>query len=173
MRTFGAMILGEAHNGNKPEDPEDVVLRRLETGDRLKQRLGLTPAGGVAQAALSGNGMRADLVKLFLENDRETLRIQNEDARENRKLRVLEETKDIIKDNIPDAIGAVKDFAQRHNQEAGGEKGEKKDTAGAPMSRVIALACATCKKEFGLPQRPEPGQHLTCPYCKADLEVQV
>jgi hypothetical protein len=172
MQRFGALLLGEPGDGKarQEEDPEDVVIKRLQTGSRLREALGipLTP-----QRLPTDGSVRTDVLKLFLEDERERLRIEKEHERETRKVKALEETKDMVKENVPDAIGALRDLARKSNQEATGGKGDTAPagTEGATMSRGYVLLCDSCKKEFALPQRPAKGESLTCPHCKAEIEV--
>lgn len=174
MQRFGNILLGEAGDGKtgQPEDPEDVVIKRLQTGSRLRDALGL-PAPGTLRVPTDGS-MRTEVLKLFLEDERERFRIEKEHERETRKVNVLEETKDIVKENIPDAIGALRDLARKSNQEAKPAEGKGNTapaTEGATMSRGYVILCDSCKKEFALPQRPAKGESLTCPGCKAEIEV--
>jgi len=173
MQRFGALLLGEPGDGKtrQEEDPEEVVIKRLQTGSRLREALGvpLTP-----QRLPTDGSVRTDVLKLFLEDERERLRIEKEHERETRKVKALEETKDMVKENIPDAIGALRDLARKSNQEATGGKGEGGGSTGgeaATMSRGYVLLCDSCKKEFALPQHPARGESLTCPHCKAEIEV--
>ncbi|MFH1764175.1 MAG: hypothetical protein ABIF09_08290 [Gemmatimonadota bacterium] len=172
MQRFGALLLGEPGDGKtrQEEDPEEVVIKRLQTGSRLREALGvpLTP-----QRVPTDGSVRTDVLKLFLEDERERLRIEKEHERESRKVKALEETKDMVKENIPDAVGALRDLARKSNQEATGGKGDTAPagTEGATMSRGYVLLCDSCKKEFALPQHPARGESLTCPHCKAEVEV--
>jgi hypothetical protein len=61
-------------NNQQPIDPVDEFFHRLDQVEEVKQRFG-NPGGGSAQA-LAQTGIRGELLKLLLEDERERLRMQ-------------------------------------------------------------------------------------------------
>ncbi|GAJ11147.1 unnamed protein product, partial [marine sediment metagenome] len=101
-----------AGGSKKPEDMVDDLVNALTMGDRLREKLGLTGGIGRFLPAQGGDsGLRTDLVKALLEDERERLKISQDHeaaAQRNQHLGTLADTmKEHLGDFATAAMAAV------------------------------------------------------------------
>ena len=138
-------------NNPQPVDPVDEFFHRLDQVEQIKQRFG-APAGNVQ--ALAQTGIRGELLKLLLEDERERLKMQFDhetQVERNKHLGVLAST---VKENLGDGIRALQAAAAEF----------KTGTATAPQEQPQAYECAQCHMQFALPQGVKADQ-VKCPGC--------
>jgi len=141
-------------NQAPPKDPVDEFFTRLEQVDKVKARFGNTGGGGAQ--ALAGSGIRGEILKMMLEDERERLKMQYEhegQVERNKHLGVMAST---VKENLGDGIQALKAAAA----EAKGGSG----TGVAPKEAPQAYECGQCHAQFGVPQGVKTDQ-VGCPKC--------
>ena len=147
-------ILG-GDNGKKAPD-EDLVeatIKRLDGDDRLRKRLGMGKTEVVTSTALQPTaGLSPDLLRIVLEDQREQLKIRLADERQKERTEIYDSIHGVIKENLPDAVGALKTLAGRFNSPSG----EKR----------AMIECEGCHGSFPLPAMPGPGERVVCPLCK-------
>jgi len=148
---FAAMLGG---NGQPQAlaDPVDEFFHRLDQVEQVKQRFG-NPGGGGAQA-LAQSGIRGELLKLLLEDERERLRMQYDhetQSERNKHLGVLAST---VKENLGDGIQALRAAATEL----------KGGPAAAPTETPQAYECGQCHAQFTMPQGVKAEQ-IGCPKC--------
>ena len=140
--------------GKQPVDPIEEFFHRLDQVEEVKQRFG-NPGGGGAQA-LAQSGIRGELLKLLLEDERERLKMQYEhetQAERNKHLGALAST---VKENLGDGISALKAAAS-----------EIKGGAKASASEQPQLyECGQCHTKFGVP--PGDWPKVACPSCHTE-----
>ncbi len=159
-----------ATGGKKPEDMVDDIVNAVTMGDKLRDKLGL---GGGANRFLSpgggDSGLRTDLVKALLEDERERIRITQDhevEVQRNRHIGTIAET---VKENLGTGIAAITAAAQ----EIKAGTGAKAATA-APQEQLHTFTCGHCQKEFAI--RPEDWPKLVsgqlpgvpCPHCQSE-----
>jgi len=141
----------------KPEDMIDDLVNTLTIGDKLREKLGVAGIGGRLLHAQGGDsGLRTDLVKVILEDDRERVRIQQEHEDQMQKNRHIGTLADAVKDNLGTRIAAISAAAE----EIKTSSGTKTSSPPPPQS----FACGDCQTKFGAPEG-WAGQPLTCPGC--------
>ncbi|MBA7465915.1 hypothetical protein ES707_01087 [subsurface metagenome] len=145
-----------ATGGKKPEDMVDDIVNAVTMGDKLRDKLGL---GGSANRFLPAGGgdpgLRTDLVKLLLEDERERIRIAQEHERETQRNKHLGTLADTVKDNLGTGIEALT-LAAKEIKGSGGTK-----TPPAPQEQPQLFRCS-CGTEFG-PPAGWAGQSIKCP----------
>jgi len=161
--------VGKGGGAEKPEDLVDRIVTQLTMGDKLREKLGL---GGSASRFLSNqggdSGLRTDLVKLLLEDERERLKIQQTYGVEAQRNKHLGTIADTVKENLGTGIAAITAAAK----EIKASTGAKAATA-APQEELHTFTCGHCQKEFAI--RPEDWPKLVsgqlpgvpCPHCGA------
>jgi len=145
-----------AGGNKKPEDMVEAWVTSLTMGDKLRERLGVAGIGGrlLQQGQGGDSGLRTDLVKVLLEDERERLRVSQEhEARmeQNKHLGILANT---VKENLGDGIAALRVAAE----EIKGSPGSSAVESLAPQ----VFVCGDCHTKFS----PPPGwaeQPLKCP----------
>jgi len=108
------------------------------------------------------------LRKVESEAELERMRIEKEDARENKRIDVFGQLSTTLKDNLPDAFAAIRDLAAEHAEAA-----EDGGPGGADRGEVTVLKgikCEKCGYEFRVEQELE---HFSCPRCGVDLDVDL
>lgn len=149
---FAKMLDGG--NNQQPVDPVDEFFHRLDQVEEIKQRFG-SPAGGSVQA-LAQTGIRGELLKLLLEDERERLRMQYDhetQAERNKQLGVLAST---VKENLGDGIQALRAAAAEF----------KAGTGAATQGQPQAYECGQCHAQFTVPPGVKADQ-VGCPKCGA------
>ncbi len=150
-------VAAVAGGGKKPEDMVDDIVNAVTMGDKLRDKLGLPALGGRLLSNQGGEpGLRTDLVKVLLEDERERLKIQREHEsrmERNKHLGILTQT---VKDNFGDGVAALRAAAE----EAKGSTGAK--TSALPQQQVFR--CGDCQTEFSPPEG-WTDQPIKCPKC--------
>jgi len=141
--------------GKKPEDLVDDVVNAMTMGDRLKEKLG--GAAGVGARLLQdqggGSGLRTDLVKVLLEDERERLKITQNHEAETERNQHIGTMANALKDNLGTGIAAITAAAEEIK---GGSESKK------PETTPQVFRCGDCQQEFSAPAG-WAGQSLTCP----------
>ena len=136
--------VGKGGGAEKPEDLVDRIVTQLTMGDKLREKLGL---GGSASRFLSNqggdSGLRTDLVKLLLEDERERLKIQQTYGVEVQRNKHIGTIADTVKENLGTGIAAITAAAQ----EIKAGTGAKPPTPAAAPQR---FNCGDCGAEFSL-----------------------
>lgn len=133
-----------AGGNKKPEDMVDSIVNAVTMGDKLRDKLGL--GGGVNRflPAQGGDpGLRTDLVKLLLEDERDRLRIAQEYEGTMQRNKHLGTLADTVKENVGIGIDAITAAAK----EIKGSTGGKTPT---PASAPQRFNCGDCGAEFSL-----------------------
>jgi len=158
--------------GNKkPEDMVDDIVNALTMGDRLREKLGVHGLGGrLLQDQGGGAGLRTDLVKVLLEDERERIRITQEHEATMERNKHLGTMADTLKENLGTGIAAI-------TAAAGEIKGSSRTEAPASEPQPQVFRCGDCGTEFG-PPAGWAGEPLKCPnpacgreYTKEELEA--
>ena len=165
--------VGKLAGGQKnPEQMVDDLVNALTVGDKLKEKLSITGIGGrLLQGNQSGDSsLRTDLIKLLLEDQRDTLKIQQEHEvamERNKHLGTLAES---VKENLGDLATAT--MAAVNEIKAG--TGGKTPASEQPQEQLHKFTCGNCQKGFAI--RPEDWPKLEsgelsgipCPHCGAE-----
>ncbi|MBA7609680.1 hypothetical protein ES703_16871 [subsurface metagenome] len=168
IRTVIKEEVAAVAGGKKPEDMVDDLVNALTMGDKLKEKLGVAGIGGRLIQSQGGDGLRSDLVKVLLEDERERLKIQQSHEAEEQRNKHLGTLAETVKENLGDGIAALTAAAE----EAKSSSGTK---TSSPPPQVFK--CGDCGQQFSLP--PEwAGQPLKCPnpecgreYSKEELQA--
>ena len=165
---FAAMLGGNGQP-QAPTDPVDEFFHRLDQVEQVKQRFGTPGSGGGAQA-LAQSGIRGELLKLLLEDERERLRMQYDHETQTERNKHLGGLASVVKENLGDGIRALTLAAQ----EAKGGTGAPPKPETSPEPK--AYECPQCHTQFTMPQGVKTDQ-VGCPGCGAkhnvsDLEGQ-
>ena len=143
--------------GNKkPEDMVDDLVNALTMSDKLREKLGVAGIGGrLIQNPGADSGLRTDLVKALLEDERERLKITQNHEAEMQKNQHLGTLATAVKDNLSDGIAALTAAAE----EAKGSTGTKTTDS---KSQPQVFACGDCGQQFSAPEG-WVDQTLKCP----------
>ncbi len=106
------------------------------------------------------------LRKVESEAELEKIRIDKEDARENRRIDVFGQLSTTLKENLPDAWAAIRDVAAEHAEAAESEGARGTDRG--VRSRLKGIRCGDCGYEFGVEEELE---RYTCPRCGVNLDA--
>ncbi|GAJ12189.1 unnamed protein product, partial [marine sediment metagenome] len=147
-------VTAVAGGNKKPEDMVEDLVNALTMGDRLREKLGVAGIGGrLIQGQGGDSGLRTDLVKLLLEDERERLKfsqIHEVESERNRHLGTLAAT---VKENLGDGIAAISAAAKEIKEGPG---------AKTPASQQQqTFRCGDCGTEFS-PPAGWAGQPLIC-----------
>lgn len=149
-------VAAVAGGNKKPEDMVDSIVNALTMGDRLREKLGVVGIGGrLLQGQGGDSGLRTDLVKVLLEDERERLKIQQNHEAETQRNQHLGTIAGAVKDNLGDGIAAIT-AAVREVKESPGAK--------TSQNQQQVFACGDCKTQFS-PPAGWAGQPLKCPKC--------
>ncbi|GAI78170.1 unnamed protein product, partial [marine sediment metagenome] len=163
-------VTAAAGGDKKPEEMVEDLVNALTMGDRLREKLGVAGIGGrLIQGQGGDSGLRTDLVKLLLEDERERLKmtqVHEVESERNRHIGTLAAT---VKENLGDGIAAIS-AATKEIKEGPGAK------TPASESQPQVFRCGDCQTQFSPPAGWE-GQPLKCPnpacgreYSKSELE---
>jgi hypothetical protein len=144
-----------AGDNKKPEDMVDDLVNALTMGDKLRERLGVAGIGGrLLQEGQGGDsGLRTDLVKVLLEDERERLKIAQDHEAVMERNKHIGTLAGVVKEHLGDGIAALKVAAE----EIRGSSGAK---TSSPQQQVFE--CGQCHTQFG-PPAGWAGQPLKCP----------
>ncbi|GAI65815.1 unnamed protein product [marine sediment metagenome] len=162
-------VTAVAGGNKKPEDMVEDLVNALTVGDKLREKLGIPGIGGrLLQENPGGDsGLRTDLVKLLLEDERERLKMTQSHEVETERNRHIGTLAATVKENLGDGIAAISAAAS-----------EIKEGAKTPASesQPQVFRCGDCQTQFSPPAGWE-GQPLKCPnpacgreYSKSELE---
>jgi len=149
-----ASMFGGDNNSPQPKDPVDEFFNRLDQVEKVKQRFG-NPGGGGAQA-LAQSGIRGELLKLMLEDERERIKMQYEHETQvdrNKHLGTLAST---VKENFADGISALRAAATEFKATG------TEDKISPPATQPQSFVCGDCGMKFS-PPAEWAGQALKCP----------
>ncbi|MBA7473497.1 hypothetical protein ES708_09717 [subsurface metagenome] len=157
IRTVVKEEVGAVAGGNKkPEDMVDDLVNALTIGDKLREKLGVPGIGGrLLQENQGGDsGLRTDLVKALLEDERERLRMTQNHEVEVERNKHIGTVAATVKENLGDGIAAIS-AAVKETKESSG--------AGTPATQQQqTFECGDCHTKFSPPAGWE-GQPLKCP----------
>jgi len=167
-----------AGGSKKPEDMVDDLVNALTMGDKLREKLGVAGIGGrLLQSGQGGDsGLRTDLVKILLEDQRDTLKIEREHEATMERNKHLGTIAGAAKENIGTfaeaAREAIAEAREEHERQAPGQ------ASGQPEG-LHMFTCGNCHKDFAI--RPEdwpklvsgelPG--LPCPHCGTEYTAEM
>ncbi|GAI47503.1 unnamed protein product, partial [marine sediment metagenome] len=122
------------------------IVNAVTMGDKLRDKLGLPGLGSrLLQGGQGGDsGLRTDLVKALLEDERERLRIAQAHESEMQRNQHLGTLATAVKDNLGDGIAALTRAAEEF-------KGSPR--AKTPAAEPQGFRCGDCQTEFS----PPPG----------------
>jgi len=146
-----------ATGGKKPEDMIDDIVNAVTMGDRLRDKLAVPGIGARLLSDQGGDsGLRTDLVKLLLEDERERLKIEHEHESETQRNRHIGTLAEVAKEHVGDAIAALKIAAE-----------ETKATGKAPApgpEELKRCVCGVCQTPFSVPLKGD-WPTVACPQC--------
>ena len=161
-------LFGGGNNSSQVKDPLDVFIENHEREEKLKQIYG--GGGGSGAQGLAQSGMRGEILKLLLEDERERLKIGYEHTAQterNKHLGVLATT---VNDHLGDGIQALKaaaaEFKGGSGTDAATQKATQKATPDPPPGSPQAYQCAQCQAKFTVPSGVNVDQ-VGCPNCGA------
>jgi len=140
----------------KPEDMVEDLVNALTVGDKLREKLGIagTGIGGrLLQEGGGNSGLRTDLVKVLLEDERERLKIMQDHETQMERNKHLGSLANTVKENFSDGIAALSAAAQEARAGTGSKPSE-----GKPQ----VFSCGDCGTQFS-PPPGWAGQPLQCP----------
>ena len=147
-------VAAVAGGNKKPEDMVDDLVNALTMGDKLREKLGVAGIGGrLLQAPGADSGLRTDLVKVLLEDERERLKIAQDHKAEMERNKHLGTMADTVKENLGAGIAAINAAAEEIK--ASGAK----TPASEPPPQTFE--CGTCHTLFS-PPAGWAGQPLKC-----------
>lgn len=150
---FTAMLAGNSGNQQTPQDPMDALIANQEKMDKLKKFFIPTDSN---ISAMAQSGIRGDLLKLILEDDRERIKIDKDHDIQAARNKHLGELTGVVKENLGDGIRALTMAAE----EARGQGG------GAASSQELEICeCAVCKTKFTIPKGALEKGQVGCPKC--------
>jgi len=150
--------VAKGFEGNKkPEDMVESIVNAVTMGDRLREKLGVAGMGGrLLQGQGGDSGLKTDLVKALLEDERERLKIQQNHEAQTQRNQHLGTIAGAVKENLSDGIAALTAAAR----EAKESLGAKPPAAEPPPPQTFK--CGDCGTEFSPP--PDwAGQAIKCP----------
>jgi len=149
-------VTAVAGGNKKPEDMVEDLVSALTMGDRLREKLGVAGIGGrLLQENPGGDsGLRTDLVKLLLEDERERLKMTQSHEVETERNKHIGTLAATVKENLGDGIAAISAAAKEIKEGPG---------AKTPASESPQMfRCGDCQTQFSPPAGWE-GQPLKCP----------
>ncbi len=143
-----------AGGNKKPEDMVEDLVNALTMGDRLRERLG---GAGIGARLLQGqggdSGLRTDLVKALLEDERERLRMTQNHEVEVERNRHIGTVAGVVKEHLGDGIEAIKLAAEEFKQSSGAKQ--------PPPAPNQVFECGDCHTHFS-PPAGWAGQPIKC-----------
>ena len=149
-------VTAVAGGNKKPEDMVEDLVNALTMGDKLREKLGVAGIGGrLLQENPGGDsGLRTDLVKLLLEDERERLKMTQSHEVETERNKHIGTLAATVKENLGDGIAAISAAAKEIKESPG---------AKTPASEQPQMfRCGDCQTQFSPPAGWE-GQPLKCP----------
>ena len=149
-------VTAAAGGNKKPEDMVEDLVNALTMGDKLREKLGVAGIGGrLLQNQGGDSGLRTDLVRLLLEDERERLRMSQNHEVETERNKHIGTLAGVVKENLPDGIAAITAAAKEIKESPG---------AGttASESQPQVFRCGDCQTQFS-PPPGWAGQPIECP----------
>ena len=148
---IAAMLSG--NNQPQPRDPVKELTERLDEVDKLKQRF--APAEGTSAQSLAQSGIRGEILKMLLEDERERLKLKLEHDTQVERNKHLGTIASTVKENLGDGVRALRAAAA-----------EYKAGSGTAATQSQAYECGQCHTRFTVPQGVKADQ-VGCPNCGA------
>ena len=143
-----------ATGGKKPEDMVDDIVNAVTMGDKLRDKLGIPGLGSRLLSGQGGDsGLRTDLVKILLEDERERLKIEHEHESETQRNKHIGTLAGVAKEHVGDAIAAMKIAAEEI------KAGTKAPAAAEERKPCV---CGACQTPFSVPLKGD-WPTVTCP----------
>ncbi len=143
-----------ATGGKKPEDMVDDIVNAVTMGDKLRDRLGVPGLGARLLSDQGGDsGLRTDMVRLLLEDERERLRMTQTHEVEVEKNKHIGTLAGVAKEHVGDAIAAMKIAAEEI------KAGTKAPAAAEERKQCV---CGACQTPFSVPLKGD-WPTVTCP----------
>ena len=161
-------VTAVAGGNKKPEEMVEDLVNALTMGDKLREKLGVAGIGGrLLQENPGGDsGLRTDLVKLLLEDERERLKMTQTHEVESERNRHLGTLAATVKENLGDGIAAISAAASEIKEGA---------KTSASESQPQVFRCGDCQTQFSPPAgwegQPLKGPNPSCSreYTKEEL----
>ncbi len=169
-KIIGEEVAKATQGNNTPDQVTENIIKMLTVSDTVKQKLGISE-GGISRLLPQGgdSGLRTDLVKVLLEDERERLKIQQDHEAETQRNQHLGTIAGAVKENLGTGIAALTAAAEEIKRGTGA-----KTPASEPPQ---VFKCGNCGTEFS-PPAGWKGQPLKCPnpdcgreYTKEELEA--
>lgn len=144
----------------QPKDPIAEFIERLDQVDKIKERFA-PAAGGTSVQQLAQSGIRGEILKMLMEDERERLKMQYDHEAQGERNKHLGTIATVVKDNVGDGVRALMLAA---------EEIRKKGTDAAPKPQpeqtpgATAFQCQNCNNAFGIPAA-EGWTVIGCPHC--------
>jgi len=143
-----------ATGGKKPEDMVDDIVNAVTMGDKLREKLGVPGLFGRLLPNQGGeSGLRTDLVKALLEDERERIRMTQEHEARMERNKHIGTVAATVKENVGDGIAALNAYVERLKESGG--------TKTSPLQQPQMFSCGDCKTQFS-PPPGWAGQPLKC-----------
>ncbi|GAI69549.1 unnamed protein product [marine sediment metagenome] len=143
-----------ATGGKKPEDMVDDIVNAVTMGDKLREKLGLPGLGSRLLSNQGGDsGLRTDLVKALLEDERERLKITQNHEVEAERTRHIGTIAETVKEHLGDGIAALRVAAEEIKESSGAK------ALAAEQPQVYE--CSDCHTKFSIPA--VPFETIKCP----------
>ena len=156
------------------QTPEKIMeslvgwITAAETARKRMVDMGGGQPSGNPYLSQAGN-MRTDVLKILLDNDRETLRLNREYELQKEKNKHLGELAGTVKDNLEDAIAASRDMVTEHRESRHEPPAEQPRRTEGPGGGY-AIKCSLCGHTSIFPELPTG--EFECPNCHATLSLQ-
>jgi len=154
-----------------PQQIVESLMGFITAAETAKQRMAeFGGAGNGSNPYLTQAGnMRSDILKIFLENDRETLRMNHEYEIQKERNKHLGSLAGAVKDNIEDFIGASRDMSSvvKERRQSGQERPLPSREEGEGGYQV---KCSLCGATNIFPEKPKG--LFECPSCHGKLKLQ-
>ena len=156
-KIIGEEVAKSTQGNNSPDQVAGNIIKMLTVSDTVKQKLGISE-GGIGARLLPAqggdSGLRTDLVKVLLEDERERVKIQQHHEAEMQRNKYIGTLAETVKENLGDGIAALTAAAQEVKASGG--------TKTVPSPEQPQLFRCGCGTEFG-PPAGWAGQPLKCP----------
>lgn len=150
---FTAM-LGGGSGQQAPQDPVDTLIAHEEKMGRLRKIF--TPSSDGNASALAQSGIKGEILKLILEDERERIKIDKEHEVAVERNKHLGELTSVVKENLSDGIRALTMAAEEARGKGGGT---------ASSQELETYECGTCKTKFTVPKGALEKGQVGCPKC--------
>lgn len=165
------MIAQGIEDGNKkqstPQQIVDSIIGLITAGDEAKKKLGMGQGDGRYLAQTAGGGMRSDVLKILLEDERERLRMQYEHESQTERNKHLGTLAGSVRDNMEDMIGASRDMVKEHRESS---KGKQEGQPQSEPEEGYQIKCSLCNEVLIYPEKP--ASIFDCPKCHGKLRLQ-